>query len=98
MQINTYAKNGFDSSGYKVLVFLVEVTSKTDASKDEDDVEEDGPVSQHGHDQGKGEAAKDTAEKDKREEFCCRQQKSHLLNMLWRAFFHTFLLPGFEWR
>ena len=82
MEINTYAKNGFDSSGYKVLVFLIEVTSKTDASKDEDDVEEDGPVSQHGHDQGKGEAAEDTAEKDKREEFCCRQQKSHFLHML----------------
>ena len=78
----TYAENRFDSSADKVLVLLIEVASKTDASKDEDDVEEDGPVSQHGHDQGKGEAAKDTAEKDRREEFCCRQPKSHSLQML----------------
>ena len=91
MQINTYAENGFDSSGYKVLVFLIEVTSKTDASKDEDDVEEDGPVSQHGHDQGKGEAAKDTAEKDKREEFCCRQQN----HIYFTCYGELYLIPSF---
>ena len=57
----TYAENGFDSSGHKVLIFTVFVTSKTDASKDEDDVEGDGPVPQHGRDQGKGETPEDAA-------------------------------------
>ena len=78
----TDAENRFDSSADKVLILLIEVASKTDASKDEDDVEEDGPVSQHGQDQGKGEAAEDTAEKDEREKFCCRKQKSHSVHLL----------------
>ena len=87
----TYAENRFDSSGDKVLIFLIEVTSKTDASKDEDDIEGDGPVSQHGHDQGKGEAAKDTAEKDKREEFCCRQQN----HIYFTCYGELYLIPSF---
>jgi len=59
-----YAENGFYSSGHKVLIFTVFVTSKTDASKDENDVEGDGPVPQHGRDQGKGETPEDAAKKD----------------------------------
>ena len=66
----TYAENRFDSTDHKVVIFWIEVMSKTDDSQDEDEVEKEGPVSQHGNDQGKGETAEDTAEKDKREKFC----------------------------
>ena len=78
----TYAKNRLYSPGDKVLIFLVEVTSKTDASKYENDVEEDGPVSQHGHDQRKGEAAEDTAEKDIRKKFGWTKNHIHLYQRL----------------
>ena len=88
----TYAENGFYSSGHKVLIFTVFVTSKTDASKDEDDVEGDGPVPQHGRDQGKGETPEDAAEKDEREEFCWRKQKITLV----KVSNFTLLLPAFQ--
>ena len=63
------------------MIFAVEVTSKTDASKDEEDVEGDWPVSQYGHDQGKGEAAEETEEKDRRKKFYWT--KIHLNDRLW---------------
>ena len=66
----TYAENRFDPSDHKVVIFAIDVTTKSDDSQDEDDVEKDRPVSQHGYDQRKGEATEDTAEKDKREQFC----------------------------
>ena len=65
----TYTQNRFYSSDDKVSIFPIDASSKTDASKDEDTVEGDRPVSQHGHDQRKGETTEDTAEEDKGKKF-----------------------------